>query len=192
MAKGTHNKTHKRNQGIIRRLMQDKVFTPRTNAAHDRLLKRTFGSGDDSLITRKKNAFRYPNDPNAEFPQEEKPVYIDRRRMNLPVEYLKKDIYEKKKNKYARERDEKLKNELLRVEGKLNEDKNIELKDMEDIPMDDDSEDKNNNKNKISNKEKGNGMIIDDDLNSFKRTKKKINRGGFRHKRKSKHIMNFK
>ena len=192
MAKGTHNKTHKRNQGIIRRLMQDKVFTPRTNAAHDRLLKRTFGSGDDSLITRKKNAFRYPNDPNASFPQEEKPEYIDRRRMNLPVEYLKKDIYEKKKNKYIRERDEKLKNELLRVEGKLNEDKNIELKDMEDIAMDDDSEDKNNNNNKINKKEKGSGMVIDDDLNNFKRTKKKINRGGFRHKRRSKHIMNFK
>ena len=191
MAKGTHNKTHKRNQGIIRRLMQDKVFTPRTNAAHDRLLKRTFGSGDDSLITRKKNAFRYPNDPNAVFPQEEKAEYIDRRRMNLPVEYMKKDIYEKKKNKYIRERDEKLKNELLRVEGKLNEDKNIELKDMEDIAMDDDSEDKNNN-NKINKKEKGSGMIIDEELNNFKRTKKKINRGGFRHKRRSKHIMNFK
>ena len=48
MAKGTHNKTHKRNQGIIRRLMQDKVFTPRTNATHERLLKRTLGQGDDS------------------------------------------------------------------------------------------------------------------------------------------------
>ncbi len=111
MAKGTHNKTHKRNQGIIRRLMQDKIYTPRTNAIHERLLKRTMGQGDDSLITRKKNAFRYPNDPNAVFPQEEKPVYIDRRSMSLPVEYFIKDVYEKKKNKYARERDEKLKNE---------------------------------------------------------------------------------
>ena len=138
MAKGTHNKTHKRNQGIIRRLMQDKVFTPRTNATHERLLKRTLGQGDDSLITRKKNAFRYPNDPSAVFPQEEKPTYIDRRRASLPVEYLKKDIYEKQKNKYARERDEKLKNELLKIEGKFNEGKNIELNDMEDIDMDED------------------------------------------------------
>ena len=192
MAKGTHNKTHKRNQGIIRRLMQDKVYTPRTNAIHERLLKRTMGQGDDSLITRKKNAFRYPNDPNAVFPQEEKPVYIDRRSMNLPVEYLKKEIYEKKKNKYARERDEKLKNELLRIEGKLNEDKNIEIKDMEDIPMDDDSEEKNNkNVIKVDKKEKGNGMILDDDYN-VKRNKKRIRRGGYRHKRKSKYIMNFK
>ncbi len=55
MAKGTHNKTHKRNQGIIRRLLQDKIYTPRTNAIHERLLKRTAGQGDDSVITRKKN-----------------------------------------------------------------------------------------------------------------------------------------
>ena len=191
MAKGTHNKTHKRNQGIIRRLMQDKVYTPRTNAIHERLLKRTMGQGDDSLITRKKNAFRYPNDPNAIFPQEEKPVYIDRRSMNLPVEYLKKDIYEKKKNKYARERDEKLKNELLRVEGKLNEDKNIEIKDMEDIQMDEDKDEKKHNINKNFIKEKGNDMILDDDF-TVKRKKKRIQRGGYRHKRKSKYIMNFK
>ena len=189
MAKGTHNKTHKRNQGIIRRLMQDKIYTPRTNAIHERLLKRTKGQGDDSLITRKKNAFRYPNDPNAVFPQEEKPVYIDRRSMSLPVEYFIKDVYEKKKNKYARERDEKLKNELLKIDGKLNEDKNIEIKDMENIDMNE--EDEENNKNKSFNKEKDKGMILDDDYN-VKRKKKRIQRGGYRHKRKSKYIMNFK
>ena len=192
MAKGTHNKTHKRNQGIIRRLMQDKVFTPRNNATHERLMKRTLGQGDDSLITRKKNAFRYPNDPNAIFPQEEKPTYIDRRRASLPVEYLKKDIYEKQKNKYARERDEKLKNELLKIDGKFNENKNIELEDMEDIEMDEDEIEKKEIKGKIEyNKEKGNGMVLEDDFNT-KRKKKRINRGGFRHKRCSKHIMNFK
>ena len=192
MAKGTHNKTHKRNQSIIRRLMQDKVYTPRTNAIHERLLKRTLGQGDDSLITRKKNAFRYPNDPNAIFPQEEKPVYIDRRSMNLPTEYLKKEIYEKKKNKYARERDEKLKNELLRIDGKLNENKNIELGDMEDIPMDEDKEENNKKESKIFNKEKETGMILDDDYKNIRKNRKKINRGGFKHKRRSKHIMNFK
>ena len=92
MAKGTHNKTHKRNQSIIRKLLQDKIYTPRTNAAHERLMKRSAGHGDDSLITRKKNSFRFPNDPDAEYPQAPKPVYIDRRSMNLPVEYLKKEI----------------------------------------------------------------------------------------------------
>ena len=191
MAKGTHNKTHKRNQSIIRRLMQDKVYTPRTNAIHERLIKRTMGQGDDSIITRKKNAFRYPNDPNAIFPQEENPVYIDRRSMNLPTEYLKKEIYEKKKNKYARERDEKLKNELLRIDGKLNENKNIELDDMEDIPMDEDKEENIKKESKIFNKEKGSGMVLEEDFN-IKRKKKRIQRGGYRHKRKSKYIMNFK
>ena len=191
MAKGTHNKTHKRNQGIIRRLMQDKIYTPRTNAIHERLLKRTMGQGDDSLITRKKNAFRYPNDPNAVFPQEEKPVYIDRRSMSLPVEYFIKDVYEKKKNKYARERDQKLKNELLKIDGKLNEDKNIEIKDMENIDMNEEDEENNKNKNKSYDKEKDKGMVLDDDYN-VKRKKKRIQRGGYRHKRKSKYIMNFK
>ena len=193
MAKGTHNKTHKRNQGIIRRLMQDKIYTPRTNAIHERLLKRTEGQGDDSVITRKKNSFRYPNDPDAVYPQAEKPVFIDRRRMNMPVEYLKRDIYEKKKNKYARERDEKLKNELLRIEGKLNEDKNIEIKDMEDMDMnmDEDKEKKNVDISRPYKKEKGNGMVIEDDFNK-KRFKKRIKRGGQRHRRHSKNIMNFK
>ena len=192
MAKGTHNKTHKRNQGLIRRLLQDKIYTPRTNAIHERLLKRTAGQGDDSVITRKKNSFRYPNDPDAVYPQEEKPIFIDRRRMNMPVEYLKKDIYEKKKNKYARERDEKLKNEILRIEGKLNEDKNIEIKDMENIDMNEEDEENNKKESKIFNKEKGTGMILDDDYKNIRKNRKKINRGGFKHKRRSKHIMNFK
>ena len=192
MAKGTHNKTHKRNQHIIRRLLQDKIYTPRTNAAHDRLLKRTAGHGDDSLITRKKNSFRFPNDPEAEYPQAPKPVYIDRRSMNLPVDYLKKEIYEKKKNKYQRERDEKLKNELLRVEGKLNEDKNIDINDMEEIPMDEDDEEKEGNKNNIIKKEKESGMNIDDITNpNAKRRIRKAKRGGYRHRRHSKNTMNF-
>ena len=193
MAKGTHNKTHKRNQHIIRRLLEDKIYTPRLNATHERLLKRTAGQGDDSLITRKKNSFRYPNDPEAEYPQAPKPVYIDRRSMNLPVEYLKKEIYEKKKNKYQRERDEKLKNKLLRIEGKLNEDKNIDIDDMEEDDMSLDEENKNSNKGNKKQKEKDSGMYIDDITNpNIKRHTKKIKRGGYRHRRKSKNIMNFK
>ena len=192
MAKGTHNKTHKRNQHIIRRLLQDKIYTPRTNAAHERLLKRTAGHGDDSLITRKKNSFRFPNDPDAEYPQAPKPVYIDRRSMNLPVDYLKKEIYEKKKNKYQRERNEKLKNELLRIEGKLNEDKIIDINDMEEIPMDEDDEEKEGNKNNIIKKEKESGMNIDDITNpNAKRRIRKAKRGGYRHRRHSKNTMNF-
>ena len=194
MAKGTHNKTHKRNQSIIRKLLQDKIYTPRTNAAHERLLKRTAGQGDDSLITRKKNSFRYPNDPDAEYPQAPKPVYIDRRSMNLPVEYLKKEIYEKKKNKYQREKDERLKKEILRIDGKLNEDKNIDINDMEDIYIDgEDENEENKNNNKINKKERDSGMDIDDITNpNFKRRIKKAKRGGYRHRRHSKNTMNFK
>ena len=193
MAKGTHNKTHKRNQHIIRRLLQDKIYTPRTNATHERLLKRTAGHGDDSLITRKKNSFRFPNDPDAEYPQAPKPVFIDRRAMNLPVEYLKKEIYEKKKNKYLRERDEKLKNELLRVEGKLNEDKNIDINDMEEIAMDEEEEENQNNNNNINKKEKDSGMVLDEITNpNIRRQRKKIKRKGYRNKRHSKNIMHFK
>ena len=196
MAKGTHNKTHKRNQHIIRRLLQDKIYTPRINATHERLLKRTAGIGDDSLITRKKNSFRYPNDPEAEYPQAPKPVYIDRRSMNLPVDYLKKEIYEKKKNKYQRERDAKLKNELLKVEGKLNEGKNIDINDMEEIGMEEDEEDENeknkNNNNKKNKNEKESGMNIDDITNpNVKRRIKKARRGGYKHRRHSKNTMNF-
>ena len=193
MAKGTHNKTHKRNQHIIRRLLQDKIYTPRINAAHERLLKRTAGHGDDSLITRKKNSFRYPNDPDAEYPQAPQPVYIDRRSMNLPVEYLKKEIYEKKKNKYLRERDEKLKNKILEIDGKLNEGKNIDINDMEEIEMEEDNINLDEEKRKTKIKEKDSGMYIDDITNpNIKRQIKKVKRGGYKHRRHSKNTMNFK
>ena len=97
MAKGTHSKRHKYNMRLIRKLMEEKVFGPRDSATSDRLLKRTYGTGDESIITRKKNAFRYPNDPNSEFPQEKRPVYLDRRAASLPIQYRIKNYGEKKK-----------------------------------------------------------------------------------------------
>jgi hypothetical protein len=42
-------------------------------------MKRTFGTGDDDYTRRKKNAFRYPKDPEAIIPQADKPFYIDKR-----------------------------------------------------------------------------------------------------------------
>ena len=57
MAKGTHNKTHKRNQSIIRKILDEKINNPRINATHERLLKCTYGQGDNSLITKKKIHF---------------------------------------------------------------------------------------------------------------------------------------
>ena len=112
MAKGTHSKRHKYNMSIIRKVMESKVFTPRDNATSERLLKRTYGIGDESIITRKKNAFRYPNDPNSEFPKEKKPVYIDRRAASLPIEFRIKNYGEKKKNRIKKEMEELLKMKL--------------------------------------------------------------------------------
>ena len=190
MAKGTHNKTHKRNQSLIKKILDEKINTPRMNATHERLLKRTYGQGDDSLITKKKNSFRYPNDPDAEYPQAKKHVFIDRRKMNMPLEFLKRNLHEKEKNRYEKEKNEKLKNALLKAEGKLNEDKNIEIKDMmeDDIEENEEIIDLGNKKNK----EKGNGMDIDDMLNQrVRRQVKKIKRKSYRHKRHSKNTMNF-
>ena len=52
--------------------MESKVFGGRDLVTSERLLKRTYGSGDESIITRKKNAFLYSNAPQSEFPKEKK------------------------------------------------------------------------------------------------------------------------
>ena len=79
------------------------------------------------MITRKKNAFRYPKDPEAEYPQYEKPVYIEKRQRYLPIEYLIKNTGEKHKNKVKREKEEMLQRELDIAEGKINEGKAIDF-----------------------------------------------------------------
>ena len=50
-------------------------------------MKRTYGAGDDEYLARKKNAFRFPKDPEAIIPKHEAPVYIDKRSAHIPVEY---------------------------------------------------------------------------------------------------------
>lgn len=173
------------------------VFGPRQSATSDRLFKRTFGNGDDSLRTRKKNAFRYPKDPEAVYPQYEKPVYIEKRQRYLPTEYLIKNTGEKPKNRIKREQEEALQREFALAEGKINEGKAIDVDDMEGIVDDVEDmeiEEGNNNKNKNKNKrkEKDYGMDIDDitgkpSIQKVRRNKKK----GYRHKQKSKYIMKY-
>ncbi len=85
------------------------------------------------MITRKKNAFRYPKDPEAEYPQYEKPVYIEKRQRYLPIEYLIKNTGEKHKNKVKREKEEMLQRELDIAEGKINEGKAIDFEDMDEV-----------------------------------------------------------
>lgn len=179
MAKGTHNKTHKRNMAIINKVMEEKIYKPRREATSIRLLKRAEGQGDDTIIQRKKNAFRYPNDKDAIYPQCKRIVPIERRAMYLPTEYLIKHTGEKHKNKYEREYNQRLQHELDKIDGKANEGKEINEEDMEEISI-------KENKNSVE------GMDIDDmnygiSKTRFKRKKQK----GYRHKRHSKNSMKF-
>lgn len=85
MAKGVHSKRRKKNKSLQRRAIYEQIGKEIDKATHQRLLKRTFGSGDDSYITRKKNAFLFPKDPEAIFPQADKPLYIEKRAAYLPM-----------------------------------------------------------------------------------------------------------
>ena len=183
MAKGTHSKRHKYNMRLIRKLMEEKVFGPRDSATSDRLLKRTYGTGDESIITRKKNAFRYPNDPNSEFPQEKRPA--------LPIQYRIKNYGEKKKNRVKREMEELLRKEIEKANGNFNDGKIIDIDDMGELVKDVENMDiEGKNKNK-KYKEKDIGMDLDEVIGNKRHVIKKIKRNGYRHKRKSKNIMNF-
>ena len=82
----------------------------------------------------KKNAFRYPNDADAEIPQAKAPVYIDRRTSAAPTRFLMKEMGEKKKNIIKREHAEHLKLALIeageRGEGKFREKEIIDINSM--------------------------------------------------------------
>ena len=197
MAKGVHSKRRKFNMSVKRKVMEEKVFGPRQEATSNRLFARTYGAGDDSVITRKKNAFRYPNNPEAEFPQAEKPVYIEKRARYLPTEYLIKNTGEKTKNRIKREQQEYLQQQLAIAEGKFNEGKPIDLDKMDGIIDNleminiNDYVDANPDKSKRkTKKEKDFGMEIDDII-SNPRHRKRAQRKGYKHQQKSKKHMKF-
>jgi hypothetical protein len=140
MAKGVHSKRRKRNQSIKRKVLYDKLFKERIEETSKRLFKRTFGMGDDSVVTNKKNAFRFPKDLNALYPQVKDPVYIDRRTSAVPREYLIKEKGTKMKNLKKQNKLKELNEEMKRVEGSK-EDEVIDLNKMinvEDIDVDND------------------------------------------------------
>ena len=154
-------------------------------------MKRVYGAGDDSLITPKKNAFLFPNDPNAEFPQAPAPEYIERRAKYLPYQYLIKNKGMKAKNIYKKEKEANLKKLMEIAEGKLHENEAIDIEDMGGL-VDDveniniDEEDKGNKLRKNVKKIKEIGMDIDDVNTIQKRSKiKKIRRNGYRHRKKT-------
>lgn len=110
----------------------------------------------------KKNAFRYPNDPEAVIPQQKEPVYIERRSYLIPSEYLVKEKGMKHKNRLKLENAERLSSELKKVhdkvEGNLREGEVIDLNElvdtdefgnikmMEDVNMDNTNKGKNKSK----------------------------------------------
>lgn len=203
MAKGVHSKRRKRNQAIKRKILDEKVWRPRLQETSNRLLKRTFGKGDDSVITRKKNAFRFPKDPEAEFPQAEKPVYIDRRAQSANVQYLIRDSGMKKKNQLKKLHEETLSQSLKDAErralGMEREDDVIEMNDIENADEDIDVDNIDMNKFSLNETNKGKskskkkkemGMDIDQEESG---RRSNMNRRNKRKNKKSKsyYIVNY-
>jgi hypothetical protein len=142
--------------------------------------------GDDSVLKLKKNGFRFPNDPEAAIPQAAAPVYIDKRTLAAPREFLFKEHQgTKKKNLIKRENKDNLEKLLkdaeLRGEGKEREDQVIDMEMLQEDGFDADEmvEEVPQKKNKKNQKDK---MDVDMDLdeNNINRTKRR------RHKRSSK------
>jgi hypothetical protein len=144
-------------------------------------MKRTYGMGDDSVVTNKKNAFRFPKDPEAVFPQQADPVFIDRRVKAQPVEFLlrEKQTKQKKKKAHLEALEESMKFAEDKVEGKLREDMVLDINNI-DMEMDFD----NLNLDKNKRKKKRAGMDVDDEGQINKRHKKKK-------KSKSHYIINY-
>ena len=97
------------------------------------MFKRTLGKADDSVITMKKNGFRFPNNPEAEIPQAKAPIFIDRRTSGAPRHYLMKEMGAKKKNsikkQVAEDLQEKLRDAEDRALDKVRENEVIDLND---------------------------------------------------------------
>jgi hypothetical protein len=197
MAKSVHSKRRKRNQSIKRKVLYEKVFRPRLEETSLRLLKRTFANGDDSVVMRKKNAYRYPNDPTAIFPQAEAPIYIERRSKNLPREFLIKEKGTKVKNLKKKAHIESLSHAIQeaedRVEGKFRENDIIEIDKIDDdidqqmnrMEMDEGKKNKPRNKRQFK---KSDGMDVE--KGGVKRKNKTNFRTHRNRKNKSYHLMN--
>ncbi len=128
----------------------------------------------------KKNAFRFPKDSEAVFPQAAAPVYIDKRTLAAPREFLYKDHQGTKMKNLIKKENQANLNKLLRQaelrgEGKEREDEVIEM----EMLQDDDIEEGNLNfeKVKVSDRKKRNdAMDLDLDDNNINRTKRRRNK----------------
>jgi hypothetical protein len=214
MAKGVHSKRRKRNQSIKRKVLEEskiiifnflEIWRPRLEETSKRLFKRTFGSGDDSVITNKKNAFRYPNNPDAIIPQAEPPVHIDKRSKAVKKEFLIQDKGVKNKNLKKKANEDALSTALQRVRdkvaGTLRENDVIDLNDMikldeygnidvDNIDMDKSSLNTVEKKKKIPKKNNIDHMDMDDnsERKAPLRTQRKNNK---KKKNKSYYLVNY-
>jgi len=146
-------------------------------------MKRTFGKGDDSQITRKKNAFRYPNNQDAVIPQAEQPVFIDKRAKYAKTTYLAKDYGMKKKNVIKKNTIETRNLALIeakaRGEGKERENDIIDTDHLNDLDIDNlDMENITLNENK-KGKNKNIGMDIEYSARKINKKRKKKNKSHF-------------
>ena len=207
MAKGVHSKRRKRNMTIKRKVFEEsnfkpfkilEILRPQQERTSERLFKRTFGKGDDSMITRKKNAFRYPNDKEAIIPQQAKPVFIERRTGHISSEYFARTYGIKKKNLRKQQIEDKLAAEIkkayAKADGLENEGRVIDMNQF-NLEGDMDIEDQMNNlafqekgKNKKQKKTKM-AMDLDEDLTTKHRhVKSKRNKKAHT---KSYYMMNY-
>ena len=200
MAKGVHSKRRKKNKSIQRRVLWEAQGKQEHEEIHKRLMKRTYGSGDDEYISRKKNAFRYPNDPSAEIPKMAKPVYIDKRSAYIPIELRcnRKGVMKPYKMEELRQKKE-VQDAIKSAEEKMKEEdkKHIDLKLDSYNDMDLDNElkkldemnllSKNEAKKKRKLERKNN---IEENLNEDTNVRRKVNKAKNKRKSKSHYIMN--
>ena len=170
-----------------------------------RLRKRTEGRGDEEYITRKKSAFRFPNDSAAIFPQQKAENFIDKRQSAAPSQILIQAKGIKTWKLKKQQNLEALARGMALAEGNQNEGGVIDMNKLANMDefgninfdqqlgqMDEMAIDDNNEKRLIrKEKEKNKGMEIEFD-NSLRRNKKDLNYRQRRNKKKkSSFIINY-
>lgn len=200
MAKSVHSKRRKANKSLQRRVLWAAQGKERLEKTHERLMKRTFGTGDDDYIARKKNAFRFPKDPSSIFPKADKPKYIEKRAAYVDPRLRNVTKGIKVSKLEAKRQNEEIENALKKAEERFtkkqnnlsnNEDMNI------DIPAMDgdynfstlDKELKNIEKKNKKNK-KDNNMFVEDEQHGEDRPKIVRNKIKKKKKSKSHYIVN--
>lgn len=83
MGKSIRSKIKKRLRTVKRQRVDAMLITPREHEKHDRLVKVSQGRG--VTLSKPRNAFKYPDNDDAAFPQHEVVKPIDFRAQNLPM-----------------------------------------------------------------------------------------------------------